>query len=322
MKGYNAFQQGEMFSQAWSHYREPVALGLDASRFDQHVGTTALRWEHRVYDMYYRDPELRRLLKWQLRNLGFVRCPDGGLKYMVEGGRCSGDMNTAMGNCLIMCALVYGLLRKLGLASCNRAKVHLFNNGDDCVLIGEARDIDRVIWEVEEHFALAGFVMKVEPVVTVLEQVSFCQTQPIYDGLRWRMVRDPRVCLSKDATLLSRQYAVQPRLSTQLSAIGDCGLSLTTGLPVMQCYYNAMRRGGKFDRRYVDERFYDSGFYRLSIGLLVESSIITDAARLSFALAFGIVPDLQVELERYYDNLDLTTLGPVQDQECTRILVE
>jgi hypothetical protein len=72
----------------------------------------------------------------------------------------------------------------------------------------------------------------------------------------------------------------------------------------------------------VDERFYDSGFYRLSIGLLVESSIITDAARLSFALAFGIVPDLQVELERYYDNLDLTTLGPVQDQECTRILVE
>lgn len=322
MKGYNAFEQGEIISQAWDSFHAPSALGLDASRFDQHVGCSALRWEHRVYDLYYRCPELRSLLQSQLHNVGFVRCLDGGLRYKVSGGRCSGDMNTAMGNCLIMCALVYGLLQANALVTVNRSKVRLLNNGDDCVLVGEASDVRRIEGQVQKYFATAGFVMKVEPVVYELEGISFCQTQPVHDGVRWRMVRDPRVCLTKDATLLSHKYAIEPYLSTQLSAIGDCGIALTSGLPLMQSYYNAMRRGRKFNPKHLDERFRETGFYRLSRGLLGRVAPVTPEARVSFARAFGIVPDLQEALERYYDALDLSTLGNVLDQEVTRVMVE
>jgi len=219
-----------------------------------------------------------------------------------------------------MCALVYGLLTKLNLTRSNRSLVHLFNNGDDCVLIGERADILRVEVEVASHFALAGFVMKVEPIVDVLEKVSFCQTQPVYDGVGWRMVRDIRVSLSKDATLLSRRYAEQPLLTNQLYAVGECGMALTGGIPVLQEYYKAMRRGGV--QGHVDERFLDSGFYRLSKGLSGKERVVEDATRVSFCRAFGIVPDLQVELERYYAGIDMTTLGPVQDQECPRVVIE
>ncbi len=320
MKGYNAFEQGAFFSREWNRYHSPAALGLDASRFDQHVSVPLLRWEHAVYDLYYRSPELNRLLKWQLFNRGYVRVGDGLVKYAVRGGRCSGDMNTAMGNCLDMCALVYGLLAKLGLARPSGTGVSLFNNGDDCVIIGETADIRRIELEVNTFFALAGFVMKVEPVVFVLEQVSFCQTSPVYDGSEWRMVRDPRASVSKDATLLSRPFAEYPRLSVQLHAIGQCGLALAGGLPVLQQYYMTMCVSGSPGKG-VDERFYSSGFYRLSRGLSARVRAITPEARVSFARAFGVPPDLQVAVEDQLASLGPIVFGPVQDQAVTTLLL-
>lgn len=320
MKGYNAFQQGAMFSREWARYRVPAALGLDASRFDQHVSVPLLRWEHAVYDLYYRSSELRHLLCWQLLNKGYVRVGDGFVKYSVHGGRCSGDMNTAMGNCLDMCALVYGLLAKLGLTRASCTAVSLFNNGDDCVLIGELGDIRRVEKAVVEHFTLAGFVMKVEPVVTVLEQVSFCQTNPVYDGSEWRMVRDPRVSASKDATLLGRQFAEYPLLSSQLHAIGSCGLALASGMPILQQYYKTMRQSGSPGKG-VDERFYSSGFYQLSRGLEARVVQVSDAARVSFARAFGIVPDLQVALESELAALAPIRFGSVHDRAVPALML-
>lgn len=317
MKGYNAFQLGSFVAKAWSQYREPACLGLDASRFDQHITHPLLLWEHGVYDLYYRSAELRRLLQWQLDNHGYVRCGDGGIKYRVRGGRCSGDMNTAMGNCLVMCATVHGLLASLGLTTRNRTKVRLFNNGDDCVLIGERSDIDLIVSAVPKWCGRVGLVMKVEPVVRSLELVSFCQCQPVYDGHLWRMVRAVDASLTKDATLLDKFHATSA-LSAQLEAIGCCGLALTRGLPVLQAYYTAMRRGRKAGGP-VDPRFYETGFYRLSKGLVAGTSGITPEARVSFARAFGVVPDLQEALESYFNNLDLTTLGQVHDQEVSRV---
>ena len=319
MKGYNAYQQGAYFATEWARYRSPRALGLDASRFDQHVSVPVLRWEHGVYDLYYRSPELRRLLQWQLRNRGFVRTADATFRYSVRGGRCSGDMNTAMGNCLVMCALVYGLLAELGLTRSSGTRVSLFNNGDDCVLIGECGDIAAIEQRVAGHFSRAGFVMKVEPIVDVLERVSFCQTNPVYDGSDWRMVRDPRVSLSKDVTLLSHVFAVQPRLSAQLNAIADCGLALTGGLPVLQQYYTALKCPGR--ARGVDERFYASGFYQLSRGLVARVRRITSEARVSFARAFGIPPDLQIAIENDLQSMIPLRLGPVHDQAIPHLLL-
>lgn len=317
MKGFNASELGSMMHEAWMSYNDPCALGLDASRWDQHVSVNLLAWEHSIYDMYYRDPELRRYLEWQLHNWGFIVCADGGFKYATDGTRCSGDMNTALGNCLLMCAIIYSLLKILGLAKEGNVAVRLFNNGDDCVLIGERADIMRIRERVVPFFHTLGFVMKVEEVVFELEKVSFCQTQPLYDGASWRACRDPGVSLTKDATILGEHFARPLTLPSQLYVIGKCGLSLCGGLPVLQEYYTACIRCGSATGT-VDERFYGSGFYQLSRGMNEGYREVTDAARLSFARAFDIMPDTQMELERYYRGVS-SLVGPIHDREVERV---
>lgn len=319
MKGYNASQLGEMMHDAWTSYSDPCALGLDASRWDQHVSSPILEWEHAIYDMFYRDPELRLYLSWQLHNVGYIRCWDGGFKYAVNGVRCSGDMNTALGNCLIMCAINYCLLKELGLAKEGRCRVRLFNNGDDCVLIGERADIHRIGAAVVPYFHKLGFIMKVEPYVYELEKVSFCQTQPIYDGHAWRACRHPDASLTKDATILGEAFASVQRLPSQLHAIGTCGLSLTGGLPILQDYYSACIRCGS-TKGTVDERFYGSGFYQLSRGMREEYRAISTEARISFARAFDIMPDQQIALEHHYRGVQCL-VGEVSDREVERVPV-
>jgi len=317
MKGYNASQLGEMMHEAWVQFTDPCAIGLDASRWDQHCSVNILKWEHGVYDLYYRSPELRLLLSWQLRNFGFMRCGDGGYSYCVNGGRCSGDMNTACGNCLVMCAAIYSLCHRLGLVKGGRCRVRLFNNGDDCVLIGERADIMLIQANVVQHFTTLGYVMKVEEIVNELEQVSFCQTQPVYDGARWRACRHPDASLTKDATILSEVYASVPRLPSQLHAIGTCGLALTAGLPVLQDYYLALTRCGSAEGT-VDERFYGSGFYQLSRGMRADIRPPSMEARVSFAKAFGIPPTVQIGLESHYRSVS-QLVGPIHSREVSRV---
>ncbi len=305
MKGYNASQVGHQFHQGWVQYCDPVAVGLDASRFDQHVSQPLLRWEHSLYKLFYPgDTHLAMLLEWQCVNKGFVHTWDGSLSYKVKGGRCSGDMNTAMGNCALMCAMVYSLLQDQGMVGREGTKVALFNNGDDCVLMGERGDITKLISVIPDYFTRLGFVMKVEPMVDCLERVSFCQTQPIYDGNAYVMCRDVHVSLSKDVVILDRTNATN-YLRNHCSAIGECGLALTGGLPILQSYYGALRRSGAVNNPVYSDTLRATGFFKLSCGMKRVVGAVSNAARISFYNAFGIPPDVQVEAERYYDQVSL-----------------
>jgi hypothetical protein len=299
MKGLNAFQQGTHFHNAWVRYQHPMALMIDASRFDQHIKTGLLSWEHSVYlAMFGNDPYLAQLLRWQLKSTGFCRVEGKVLRYTVEGGRCSGDMNTAMGNILVACAGVYAWLESQGSLS----KVRVLDAGDDCCIIGEDVDIRRLAPTLQPWFSQIGLIMKVEPLVDVLEQVSFCQTSPVYDGHAWRMVRDPRVSFSKDACILYSRYLRD--LTSYCSAIAYAGCSLTSGLPVLQEYYTAMGAGKALSPP-DDEQLLDTGFFRLAKGLTPRRRLVTAEARVSFWRAFGIVPTLQVELEARYSKQGL-----------------
>lgn len=313
MKGFNAFEVARIMREHWESFAQPVAIGLDASRFDQHVSASVLKWEHSVYESYFAPPhrrELHRLLKMQLHNRGFVRCYDGEVSYTVDGTRCSGDMNTALGNCLIACSGVKTYADSLGI------RVRLVDNGDDVVVFLEAGDVTRFLGGVNDYFAKLGFVMKVEAPVSVFERVSFCQTQPVYDGTRWRMVRDPRTSCTKDATLLGLPKS-QVELDLRCDAIGKCGLALTGGLPVLQTYYTRMTtftrpyvdhapkgnavRGSDLRKARMSERISESleytGFRMLARGLEAFVAPVSDQARYSFALAFDITPAAQRAIE-------------------------
>lgn len=295
MKGYNAFEVGSHMAAAWSEFNVPVAIGLDASRFDQHVSRPILEWEHSVYAMFYRGEERRELmraLECQLVNTGFASTPDGTYRYRREGCRASGDMNTALGNCLVMCAMVHAYMESI-----NVAKWRLLNNGDDCVVIVEAGNLPAFA-SLPTFFGQLGFVMTVEEPVYELEQVEFCQTHPVYDGEKWRMVRNVRTAISKDSTML-QGFNDEAEYSRYRYVVAQGGLALCSGIPMMQQYYTTFGRGS-VEGELRDKRILESGFLRLSHGLVARQSPISIEARVSFWRAFGFTPSEQEDWEAHF----------------------
>jgi len=304
LKGFNSEQTGQVFVDKWSRYRNPVAIGLDASRFDQHVSVEALKWEHSVYNGIFQSKELRKLLSWQLHNHATGYCRDGKLKYVTEGCRMSGDMNTAMGNCLIMCALVHCYLSVRGVRG------SLANNGDDCTVIIESTDLLKFQEGLTEWFLEMGFNMKVETPVYDIEGIEFCQTHPVFDGERYIMVRSFPKAIAKDC--LSLKELQSPNVcKAWMDAVGQGGLSLCGGIPVYQEVYSSYiraaagieikktRQSSKRRHRLPDAEL-TGGLAWLSKGMQRRYSTVSDEARFSFYLAFGTTPEQQMALEDYY----------------------
>jgi len=301
MKGHNAHGTAILLREKWDSYKDPVAVGLDAKRFDQHQSAEMLRWEHSVY-LNASGPgdrkELKKLLEHQVRNRGVIRCPDGVIHYEVDGCRMSGDMNTAMGNCLVMCAVLHAFKEKTGL------NFSLANNGDDCVIFLERRHL-RDLNSLPNHFLEFGLQVEIEEPVDVFEKVVFCQTQPVYDGERWIMVRQPSVSMAKDA------YCTLPMESPKvangwMTAVGKCGMSMTGGIPVVQEYYAAYLRAGK-GVEIGHTLHHESGFFHLGKGMDRHYRIPCSEARLSYWLAFGTTPTQQVLLEQTLATCEMST---------------
>jgi len=290
LKGLNAQRVGGWLARHWAEFRNPVAVGLDASRFDQHVSVEALRFEHSVYNAVFGCKELRRLLSWQLSNHGVARVEGKRVDYEVDGRRMSGDINTGMGNCLLMSCMVIAYCESIGI------KFRLANNGDDCVVFIERGDLPKLDG-IDQWMLDFGFKLTREQPVYVLEHVEFCQARPVRCANGWRMVRDPRVAMSKDCvSLLS--WDTDAAFRQWCSAIGSCGASLTAGVPVWSAWYDRLVRLGRGASDGVVERVWDSGLGYMSRG--VEACEVTDETRYSFYLAFGILPDHQAALEVEY----------------------
>jgi len=313
IKGLNVFESAAVLKAKWDRFKRPVALGLDAEKYDMHVGVNALKYEHGFYNQVFGTPDLRDLLRQQLHNKGVARCPDGEVVFRIAGTRCSGDLNTSLGNCLLMCALIYALCRELGV------EAELANNGDDCVLMFEEENLDRVLDEVPLFFARYGFRMQVEDPAYEFEQVEFCQSRPVRLGGGWAMVRNVRTCLKKDPICL---IPIQnDRVWRKwLAAVGECGLATVPGCPVLQSFYRAfMRSGTRCTRRFADAVFRNTSAMERAGGLSAVEAVVTDEARVSFYNAFGILPDMQLELEKYYDGV---TIGSVVNCEQQSGVVE
>lgn len=300
MKGLNVKQVAEVITGKWMSFKEPVGVGMDATKFDMHVSAEMLEWEHSIYKAIYRgDRELCRLLKLQVNNKGVGYCEDGKLRYKVRGRRFSGDMNTALGNCLIMCAMIYAYAEERGV------KVKLCNNGDDCVIFMEAQDVVRFHEGLEEWFLDLGFRMTREAPAYKLEDIEFCQMRCIQTATGPVMVRNVDAAREKDSMCL---FPLDTGMAARkwLWAVGECGLALSAGIPVMQAMYSAYMRAG-VPSNMCEATYLQRGAQFLRVGLEAKILPVSDEARVSFMEAWGMTPDEQTALENYYDNLVITT---------------
>lgn len=296
VKGVNAVAAAAVLREKWNSFAEPVALGLDASRFDMHVSLEALQYEHSFYRaLFPGSEELKDLLALQLRNTGCAYAEDGKVEFSMRGTRASGDLNTSLGNCIIMCALVHVYAKSRGV------QIELANNGDDCVVFMNAPDLSRFQRGLSEWFRRHGFAMVSELPAYEFEHVEFCQTRPVYLNGEWVMTRNHTAVLRKDPICL---IPVQDdkTLKKWMHAVGTCGSIGAAGCPVQQAFYgNLLRNGTPCSERMIQHvHKHTSALQRIQGRKRLTT--VTAVARVSYYYAFGLLPDEQVALESFYDS--------------------
>lgn len=294
MSKYNSFQQATVLREKWDSFQDPICIGLDASRFDQHVSVEALKFEHSLYSLIFgKDKKLIELLNWQLDNRGFARASDGSFRYRRPGSRMSGDMNTSLGNKFLMC-----LMAKAYIDTKN-FKIAFVNNGDDCLMFLE-RKHEGGLNDLKSYFSDFGFKIVCEPAVTEFEHIEFCQCKPIRCNGLWRMIRNVKTCLLKDVTAISFGHDVT-QFRSWLADVSACGLSFCADVPVMGAFYRMLQRFGVAGN-YSGKDAIFSAYRTLSKNACIQADTPDDQGRFSFWKQTGIHPDAQCQLEQYFDN--------------------
>lgn len=324
IKGMDVSVSASQLRTMWDSFVNPCAVGGDASKFDMHVSKPALEFEHLFYLLPYFNgtitecllayreiqaesapfpgeegfEELAWLLSKQLDNSGTAYFDDGVLKFTMQGTRASGDLNTSLGNCILMCAMNWAWSKRVDVP------VNLANNGDDCVTIIELEHLEKWSLDQMEYYAKLGFRMVLEPPVQEFEQIEFCQSKPCaVDGV-WRLIRNPKTLITKGTMCLLPVDRIAT-LRKWMMAVGVCEGRLVDGVPVLSAFARAMRRNGlKCSRKMRNLILRDTSRSLTSDGM---NSAIATSTRLSFMTSWGITPEEQRALERHYDRW---TIGP------------
>jgi len=290
VKGMNQVQRANLLIRKTERFDEYVVFSLDCSRWDKHVSYELLQLEHSFYNSKCRDPLLARLLSWQLIN----RCKTrNGIRYTTRGKRMSGDYNTALGNCLLMTAMAINVFDAIGI------KYDIMDDGDDCLIIIERRDMHRVVG-LPSVFLDFGQELKVENKAYNLESVVFCQSSPVNVQGTWKFVRNPYKVLSNSTTgfIKLRDQRMRRKM---FYAIGSCELALNVGVPILQALaLKLISLGVVCDvRKMLDGNpdFQDMAYRVKGYALNVRPNIIDTTTRLSFMNAFGITITEQLDIE-------------------------
>lgn len=278
-KGCNMERRARLVHSKMNRFKTPMVVSLDASRFDAHV-TTMLEVEHLVYNRYWRDPTLQRLLAWQVRNRGRTST---GVRYTLRGSRMSGDMNTALGNCLISIIVLANVMRRLHLRP---HRWDMLCDGDDVLLFIDRSDA-HILHSIPQLYLEHGFNIKIENVAYHPENVTFCQSNPINTPIGPRMIAHPKRVLSR--ALVGVKHWNEPKFVPKyLALIGYCELALNMGTPILQEFALTMLSWGS----HLPRRVFHTGrvikALREERAYPIQPMPITPEARCDFESAFGI----------------------------------
>lgn len=301
MKGYTPEQRAAVVEQHWGAFDNPVAIGQDYSKFDQHISKDALQYEHGFYlHAYGGDEHLQRLLSWQLESRCFANVQDGVVQYPVKGGRMSGDMNTALGNCVISASLIWAYAREIGV------KIRLVVDGDDSVAFMERKDAPRYQAGIKEWMARRGFRLVSEEPVYQINQVEFCQCRYVGTSPP-TMVRNPLKAVTQDHAWVEDRTL---RWADVLAATGMGGLALYGNIPLLGAYYDMLARSSDVSAKTLARLDTRSSWLRDASfgGVHMEPS---EMARYQFWLSWGMEPGAQREHEARFEGIDLSALKAI-----------
>jgi hypothetical protein len=291
-KGINLHDLADDFLKKISFFASPCFVLLDASKFDSCVDAALLNVVIKFYKSLCKTRADRRYVSYCFRhtlvNYGFTK---HGVRYKTWGTRMSGDMDTGMGNSLIMYTCLTEFMKVSGVS-----KYSMSVNGDDSVLIIEAKDLFKVKTNMPVWKSF-GFNMKFEHTYD-FNKMEYCQCRPVQTDYGWVMARNPDRILARFGFSNTKYGRKGVRDYLYTSGLGEFICSY--GLPIAQqlgwsVYRNNL--GGKlqtlskYDWDWFNIQRYKG---REAIGNISQDT------RASFEMAWGYTPDEQVRLERSF----------------------
>jgi hypothetical protein len=318
-KGLNSPERGKLIAEAFGEIHDAVVLQFDCSHFDKHISKQMLKYEHKLYKKMYRGADLKeltKLLNMQLHNTMDVFTNDNyRVNWSVEGGRASGDVNTACGNVFLMCACVYSYYMDYV-----KVPMRFVDEGDDCFVIIGKKNAD-LFNEMPQVYETFGLTLRLEGRVHLLNKIKFCQTSPIFINNEWRMIRNLDAVFLKDTCCI--QGSTLKQFKIWLHEVGMGGLALNSGVPVFQeLYLKYIEWGNKGELcRVLNNDFVYSGLKTLSRNMETKVLEITEDSRFQFYLTTGLHPDAQRAAEREIRAMGKTLSfnGPVE--KCTQCVL-
>lgn len=287
---------------------QPTYIGLDGSAFDAHVSPGALKAEWKFYETALiaarYDPvsirKLKAMGKCQLSNKVRFRTDDGFASYKVEGNRMSGDLNTGLGNSVLMSLFVTTLMMEWKIPDTDWG---MLDDGDDCAVFVSMKYAHLFTTPaIRAFFANFSQDMKVEKVAIVsvdnMEPIEFCQASPVLVNGSWRLIRNPKKVYNG--------YKMQPVYYRSIDeakrfwkTIASPELIYASGVPVLEEMFRMFHRlsGDAKPLDAVSRRFW----LRQIDALPIEASLgVEPSTRASFAKAFGYTELQQLQMEQTF----------------------
>jgi len=288
-KGLTPDQRAKRLLLIASHFDDPVWILADHSRYDSRQHSGWLKAEHAYYQEHYPgDSYLRELLAMQIDNRGTTF---HGIHYDVRGTRCSGDGNTSTGNTYNNAAIIEEWLQFL-------PKIEYDLTGDDSAICIERSSIPLIDAEMLNSI---GFETTYK-IVESIEEVEYCQCNPVNLGNKWTMVRNPLRAITRSTICIDNNIKTPELFRRWIHSVGLCELALNSGVPIMQEF--AVWAARQHTKTIITSDHNE--YYKEQIAKSKENARavpITSTARVSFSKSFGITPTKQVEIEKYIRNI-------------------
>lgn len=279
-KSRSLVQRGTDLYEAWSAFEQPVGICLDHSAFDASISKALLQGEFEFYLKCCASKKLRWLLEQQYTIRGMTK---NGTKYFTPGTRGSGQQNTAVGNSVVNYAALKSWLGDV--------RGSLYIDGDDSVVIVDRKDLHRL--PSMEHFTQMGLTTKRDDVYE-FEHVDFCQGRPVWDGVSWRLVRNPDRAITRMQWTVKKFVNDQHR-SAYIRSVAMCELACNPGVPMVQAVAVALIK--KFTGAYIKTERHEQAVKEALKPTHARAFHVRRACRVSFAEAWGYTVEEQERFE-------------------------
>jgi hypothetical protein len=269
------------------NFEDPVFLLLDASKFDTCVSRPWLEYCRDFYltlfsKKYHR--KIKHLWNQTLINRGFT---GKGVQFKTTATRMSGDMDTGLGNSIIMWTMLTQFLRVC------KVKGSILVNGDDSVVVISRKDLHKV--RDMSFFKSLGFNMKFEVAMTINE-VEFCQSRPLETDYGMTMARNP-------IRVMGRTSYRTKRVGKQLhrafiNTLGLCERAASWGVPIASQMATAMIETAKTEKRIFLNPWLESHYAAMNKWWKVGPPTISLSTRINFEIVWGISVPEQLRIEK------------------------